>query len=136
LIHRCATRLEPARFNPERFLGRRPDPRTWIPFGGGERRCLGASLAMLELREVLPPIVKRFELRPACAVPEHVRLYGTAISPRQGRAGRGFTAPGATGRGPIPAVPAGVMSTAVATLAATGINCGIPPCENSPAEPA
>lgn len=84
LIHRSATSVEPARFKPERFLRRRPDLHTWIPFGGGERRCLGASLAMLELREVLPRIVTRFELRPVREEPERVRLYGTAIPPGKG----------------------------------------------------
>jgi cytochrome P450 len=84
LIHRSATPDEPARFGPERFLARRPDPRTWIRFGGGERRCLGASLAMLELREVLPPIVKRFVLIPAREELERVRLFGTAIPPDKG----------------------------------------------------
>jgi hypothetical protein len=39
---------------------------------------------MLEVREVLPPIVKRFELRPAREEPERVRLFGTAIPPDKG----------------------------------------------------
>ena len=55
-----------------------------MPFGGGDRRCLGASLAMLELREVLPLIIDRFELRPARAIREQPRLYGTALVPARG----------------------------------------------------
>ncbi len=48
---------EPEAFRPERFLGRNPPPNTWIPFGGGVRRCLGAGFSLMEgvavLREVL-----------------------------------------------------------------------------------
>jgi len=61
-----------------------PDPRTWLPFGGGERRCLGASLALLELNEILAHIVERFELRPASARRERTRLHGTALIPERG----------------------------------------------------
>ena len=47
---------DPERFDPERFLGHNPPTNTWIPFGGGVRRCIGAGLAMMEgvavLREV------------------------------------------------------------------------------------
>lgn len=84
LIHRCGADPELQRFRPDRFVGRRPDARTWLPFGGGDRRCLGASLAMLELREVLSQIVRQFELRPACAHLEQPRLYGTAVVPDGG----------------------------------------------------
>ena len=46
----------PERFDPERFLGQNPPTNTWIPFGGGVRRCIGAGFAMMEgvavLREV------------------------------------------------------------------------------------
>jgi cytochrome P450 len=48
---------EPGEFRPERFLGHHPPPNTWIPFGGGVRRCLGAGFSLMEgvavLREVL-----------------------------------------------------------------------------------
>ena len=84
LIHRCDGCAEPARFRPDPFLRRRPDPSTWIPFGGGARRCLGAALAMLELREVLPAIAKRFRLRPGRRDPERASLFGTAIGPHRG----------------------------------------------------
>jgi len=75
---------DPASFRPERFLAGRPDPYSFIPFGGGLRRCLGASLATLELRTVLPVILERFELRPAGAEPERARLLGTALVPAEG----------------------------------------------------
>lgn len=84
LIHRHARVVDSERFHPARFLGGRPEPHEWVPFGGGERRCLGASLALLELREILPLIVERFALTPALPRPERPRLYGTALVPARG----------------------------------------------------
>ena len=49
-------------FKPERFLGRAPDTFAWIPFGGGIRRCIGASFAMLEMKTMLSTMLK--ELHP------------------------------------------------------------------------
>lgn len=51
-------------FRPERFLDGNPPPATWIPFGGGLRRCLGASLAMLEAEAVLKTVLQRVDLAP------------------------------------------------------------------------
>ena len=84
LIHREAVTEDGDRFDIARFRGGQPDPATWLPFGGGDRRCLGASLAMLELRETLPQIIGRFELLPARSEPERPRLYGTALVPATG----------------------------------------------------
>ena len=53
-----------ARFRPERFLGKNPPPATWIPFGGGLRRCLGASLAMVEAVAVLKAVLRSVEIAP------------------------------------------------------------------------
>ena len=50
---------------PERFLDEPPGTYTWIPFGGGRRRCLGASFAIQEMKIVLAAALRRFELRPA-----------------------------------------------------------------------
>ena len=83
LVHRHGHR-DPDAFAADRFLQSRPDPKTWLPFGGGDRRCLGASLALLELREVLTCIVGHFELLPAGRHPEDARLHGTALVPRRG----------------------------------------------------
>ena len=51
---------DPAAFRPERFLGQNPPPNTWIPFGGGVRRCIGAGFALMEgvavLREVFAAV--------------------------------------------------------------------------------
>jgi len=84
LIHREAAAEDADRFDIARFRGSQPDPHTWLPFGGGDRRCLGASLAMLELREILPQIIERFEVVPAGSEPERPRLYGTALVPAAG----------------------------------------------------
>jgi cytochrome P450 len=74
---------EPDRFSPERFLEAPPDPRSWIPFGGGSRRCLGAPLAMLQMRTVIPAVLRRLRLRPR-EQSEGARLRGTALVPRHG----------------------------------------------------
>jgi cytochrome P450 len=56
---------EPHAFRPERFLDAKPGTYTWIPFGGGRRRCLGASFALLEMRLVLRAAAERFTVHPA-----------------------------------------------------------------------
>ena len=61
---------EPERFRPERFLGGVPEDAAWIPFGGGVRRCLGASFAQLEMKVVLREVLTRVRLRAASSAPE------------------------------------------------------------------
>ena len=56
---------DPYAFRPERFLGEQPGTYTWIPFGGGRRRCLGASFAMLEMKIVLRSVLRQCELSSA-----------------------------------------------------------------------
>lgn len=53
---------EPKRFKPERFLERQYSPYEYLPFGGGNRRCIGAALAQLEMKLVLATILSRYEL--------------------------------------------------------------------------
>src|SRR5262249_29613415 len=53
---------EPERFRPERFLGTRPGPHTFFPFGGGVRRCLGAAFATYEMKVVLAEVLSRAQL--------------------------------------------------------------------------
>src|SRR5436190_14379114 len=77
---------EPYTFRPERFLEQPPGTYTWIPFGGGRRRCIGASFAQLEMKLVLRALLERFELEPADGGVETARRRGIAISPS--RAGR------------------------------------------------
>lgn len=75
---------DPDRFRPERFL-ERPAPYTFIPFGGGERRCIGASFATMELKTVLRTVLQRVELRAAEPRDERAsRTRSIAIVPARG----------------------------------------------------
>ncbi|HEY5054024.1 MAG TPA: cytochrome P450, partial [Solirubrobacterales bacterium] len=69
---------DPHSFQPERFLDNPPGTYTWIPFGGGVRRCLGASFAQFEMSVVLRELVKRHQIRPAS--PESERPFRRAIT--------------------------------------------------------
>ena len=69
---------EPDRFLPERFLERPPGTYTWIPFGGGLRRCLGGAFAQFEMQVVLRELVRRRTLRPTREGDE--RVYRRAIT--------------------------------------------------------
>jgi cytochrome P450 len=85
LIHRRPDIYpEPARFRPERFLESPPGTYTWIPFGGGIRRCLGASFALFEMRVVLSAIVSRARLRAPTTPSEHVRRRVITWAPSRG----------------------------------------------------
>jgi cytochrome P450 len=81
---------EPEAFRPERFLGEDgaggPDTYTWLPFGGGTRRCLGASFALTEMRIVLDRVLERAgrRLRAADAKLEPVQLRAITQAPRHG----------------------------------------------------
>jgi cytochrome P450 family 135 len=75
---------DPTAFRPERFLGGAPDPYTFIPFGGGTRRCVGAAFATLEIKEVLRVVANRFELRPAVRRGERVRRRSITMTPSRG----------------------------------------------------
>ena len=73
---------EPDRFLPERFLDDPPGTYTWIPFGGGVRRCLGASFAQFEMAVVLRELVRRRHIRPADPRPERVFRRAITETPR------------------------------------------------------
>ncbi len=75
---------EPLEFQPERFLDGKPTPYSFTPFGGGVRRCIGASLALLEMRLVLEAFARRFELHPAPGRPEAARMFGVTLIPSRG----------------------------------------------------
>jgi cytochrome P450 family 135 len=73
---------EPDRFLPERFLDNPPGTYTWIPFGGGVRRCLGAAFAQFEMAVVLRELVRRHQIRPADPKPERVFRRAITETPR------------------------------------------------------
>ena len=76
---------EPGVFRPERFLDPDPpDTYTWIPFGGGVRRCLGASFAQIEMRTVLARVLQRASLRAAQPELEQSVFRGITLAPRTG----------------------------------------------------
>ena len=82
--HDPAIYPEPFAFRPERFLERPPGTYTWIPFGGGRRRCLGASFAMLEMKTVLRAVLTHAQLRPTATGAELTRRRSITISPGLG----------------------------------------------------
>jgi cytochrome P450 len=84
LHHRDDVYPDPHAFRPERFVERKPGTYTWIPFGGGIRRCLGASLAMAEQRVVLDEIAKRVDLRATRSAPERTRQRNVTMIPARG----------------------------------------------------
>jgi cytochrome P450 len=75
---------DPTSFRPERFLDGAPAPYSWLPFGGGVRRCAGAAFATMELHEVLRAVVRRFELRPDRPEGERMRRRGVTLTPSRG----------------------------------------------------
>ncbi len=75
---------EPFAFRPERFLDEGPDTYAWIPFGGGVRRCLGASFAEFEMRIALREVLGRCELEKADPAPERVSRRNITLSPKLG----------------------------------------------------
>jgi cytochrome P450 len=75
---------DPARFDPDRMLGATLGPTTWLPFGGGNRRCLGATFAMTEMRVVLREVLRRVELRTTVAHGERQRVKHVVLVPHRG----------------------------------------------------
>jgi cytochrome P450 len=85
LIHHDAEIYpEPHAFRPERFIGTTPGTYTWIPFGGGRRRCLGASFAVQEMKVVLRAALGRYEITAASDRPETTRRRSITFSPAGG----------------------------------------------------
>jgi cytochrome P450 len=84
LVHNSAEIYnDPESFVPERFLERRAAVPTWIPFGGGARRCLAASYAEQEMKRVVRTVLEEVELTPVESRSERVSRAAIAFSPAQ-----------------------------------------------------
>jgi len=81
--HRADVYDEPGEFVPERFLEQRAAVPTWIPFGGGARRCLAASYAEQEMKRVVRTVLEEVELEPVESRAERVSRGAIAFSPAQ-----------------------------------------------------
>jgi cytochrome P450 len=75
---------DPARFQPERFLGVPTDPVSWLPFGGGIRRCIGAQFATYELKIVLGTLLAHCEFELAQASPIRPMRRAVTLFPEHG----------------------------------------------------
>jgi hypothetical protein len=73
-----------ASFDPDRFVGAKPDSYAWIPFGGGTRRCIGAAFANMEMNVVLRTLLRDFELSSTYEPGERWHSRGVAYAPAQG----------------------------------------------------
>jgi cytochrome P450 len=74
----------PHEFRPERFLGAHPQTYAWVPFGGGVKRCLGASFSMRELVTVLHVLLREGEFSAVDAEPERIVRHSIMLAPRHG----------------------------------------------------
>ena len=74
----------PEVFDPDRMIGATLTPTTWLPFGGGNRRCLGAGFAQTEMRVVLREVLRRVELCTTTEPDERQRVRGVVLEPRRG----------------------------------------------------
>ena len=85
LAQRRVDRYEyPLLFRPERFIGRPADPSTWLPFGGGIRRCIGAAFAMMEIKTVLRTVLSETQLKPASPKLERPKRRAVTMVPARG----------------------------------------------------
>jgi cytochrome P450 len=75
---------DPTVFNPDRFLGGNPDTHTWIPYGGGIRRCIGAAFANMEMNVTLRTLLREFEIGTTYAAGERIHSRGVATAPARG----------------------------------------------------
>ncbi|MCV7410137.1 cytochrome P450 [Mycobacterium florentinum] len=75
---------DPARFDPQRFIESKPSALSWIPFGGGTRRCVGAAFANMEMDVVLRTVLRHFTIETTNAPDEPWHCRGVAFTPKGG----------------------------------------------------
>jgi len=91
LTHRRADIYpEPEQFRPQRFfdVGTRADTFSWLPFGGGIRRCVGAAFAWFEMQTVIPEVLGRVQMQPVSERPEAIKRRAVTLVPAGGAAMR------------------------------------------------
>ena len=86
LVHASAAQYDnPDRFDPDRMLTSTTlSPTTWLPFGGGNRRCLGANFALAEMRVILREVLRSVEFDTTTAPGERQRFRGVILEPHRG----------------------------------------------------
>ncbi|MFN8071545.1 MAG: cytochrome P450 [Mycobacterium sp.] len=75
---------DPERFDPQRFIDEKPSTFSWVPFGGGTRRCVGAAFANMEMDVVLRTVLRHFTIRTTSAPGEKWHHRGVAFTPKKG----------------------------------------------------
>jgi cytochrome P450 len=80
--HRADLYPQPEEFRPERFLDEGAESYSWLPFGGGIRRCIGAALAQAEMAEVLRVVLSRVQLEAVRPERERIALKGITLAPQ------------------------------------------------------
>ncbi|HEX8075616.1 MAG TPA: cytochrome P450 [Thermoleophilaceae bacterium] len=108
VVHRDNDHFPSAQeFRPERFLeDEPPDTYTWIPFGGGVRRCIGASFALFEMRVVIREVLERTDLRALAADGDPIQRRGITMVPKRGVRVRQARAPLPVAERPLERQPA------------------------------
>jgi cytochrome P450 family 138 len=85
LLHEDAQAFpDPEHFDPQRFVGARPSTFSWVPFGGGTRRCVGAAFANIEMDVVLRTVLRQFTVETTTAPAEKWHSRGVAYTPKDG----------------------------------------------------
>jgi cytochrome P450 len=82
--HRDDLYPQPEQFRPDRFVDKQVETYEWLPFGGGIRRCLGASFAVFEMRTVIPIVLRRARLHLADTGMDRVRRAAVVMVPERG----------------------------------------------------
>jgi len=75
---------DPQRFDPQRFIDAKPNPYSWVPFGGGTRRCVGAAFAHMEMDVVLRTVLRHFTIQTTDTAGEKWHHRGVAFTPKKG----------------------------------------------------
>jgi cytochrome P450 family 138 len=75
---------DPERFDPQRYIGTKPSALSWIPFGGGTRRCVGAAFANMEMDVVLRTVLRNLTIETTDEPGERWHCRGVAFTPKDG----------------------------------------------------